>query len=222
MRARQRGQRYACGVLIAVIASVAATTAAAHPDYDYDRYPHDRSATQRGQLEIGPWLAFLSLQGYSGAMIGGRLAAGVQRGHWLFSGEVDLGDVWLTSHHGDALDHAITGFGVRTAATARRLFRVMSDARIDLDLWVQGGVGTKVFQWWEGGRLVHPDLHVGAGVSEVIGRSKRYSLEAGVIVIAGRGVSRGAPICAGPCDEPTPPVSVDLEIIDHIAIGMRW
>ncbi|MCE9580199.1 MAG: hypothetical protein K8W52_44190 [Deltaproteobacteria bacterium] len=214
-----QGLRRGALIALLVIGTAGAAAASPPPCCDYDREPE---VAHRGQYEIGPWISFLWLQGYNGVMFGGRFAAGIERGRWLFGGEAEVASVALTTLHGDALPNHIGGFAARAAATAKWTFARVGGRDVRIDFWLLGGVGTKTIRWWGGGQLVRPDVEGGIGLSEVVGRRRRWSLEAGVIVIGGRGVSRGAPVCAGPCDEPTPPVSADIELIDHIAIGMRW
>ena len=208
------------GRLIVILSWAAAATAAAEPQRDYDGDPKPPSHALVN--EIGPWLVFEGVGDYTGLGIGGRYALDVVRDRMVYSVEADLAKVWLLSKDGETLDRSIPGVMGRVGANARWIFGEAGHDDFFVDGWLQGGVGVHAIQWLDGGRLVHPDVQVGIGLSEVIGRSRRFSFDAGILFVFGRADMRGMPTCAGPCDEPTPPVSTELGVIDHCAFTARW
>ncbi|HTJ43226.1 MAG TPA: hypothetical protein VL463_14070 [Kofleriaceae bacterium] len=206
------------GALIAIL--LYAGNAAAHPPPPYDCCPKPPSHVTVN--EIGPWIVFDMIGGYSGIGIGGRYAVDLVRDRMVYSAEAGLAKLWLTTKDGDTLDRSIPGVMGRVGVNARWIFGEAGHDDFMVDGWLQGGVGVHTIQWLDGGRLAHPDVQIGIGLSEVFGRSRRFSFDAGILFVFGRTDMHGMPTCAGPCDEPTPPVSTELGLIDHCAFTMRW
>jgi hypothetical protein len=187
--------------------------------------PVEASEPHKAAFDFGPWFPVYLVGHYSGIAIGTRAAGWLRRGGWEVGVEGGVGRLWLTHDTSDDTDLSptIPGAMGRLGANVRWQTRVLeSGGDFAIDLWLQGGAGVHAIQWDGGGRLVRPDGLVGAGVTERFGRTKRYGLDVGVIVVIGRRESGGAPTCAGPCDEPTPPVHGDVQIIDQMAFTETW
>jgi hypothetical protein len=211
----------ACAVALGVALATGAGPAAACPP----PVPPDPQAP-RSEVEVGPWFVFTDIDHFHGYYRGARLAVGHRWHGLLFQGEVDLGDAILKRLHGDDLPEPIRGFSARAGANLRWTFaraHAFGHAPIVYQFWLQGGVGAHLVQWWGGGRLARPDGQVGLGLSQVIGRSGRFSLDSAVVIFFSGGRAVGAPTCAGPCDEPTPPIrGGEVDVVDHFAFTVRW
>lgn len=206
------------GSIVGII--VCARAAVAHPPPPPPEEP--TPARTMTVAEVGPWFAAEEVAHYSGLALGARLALGLRRDRMFYEVEGEGGSIWLTSRGDHALDHTIGGTIGRAGANARWTAGSIGGNDVSIDGWLEGGVGLHVIQWRDGGRLVRPDALVGVGLSERFGRTKSMSLDAGLLIVVGRGAGGGVPGCAGPCDEATPPVHVDLELIDHCAFTARW
>jgi len=215
----------ACALALGGVVVAAPRPAAAHPPPCFECEPRAAPAEPTRETEGGPWVVFVGVDGYRGVYLGARLAAGIRRGRLLFQGEADLGRAVLRTRHGRDLDQEIAGVVARAGGNVRWTYGRGHLGRalpIEYDFWLQAGLGVHVVQWWAGGRMVRPDAQVGFGLSQVIGRSRRISLDSAVVFIADRGPAGGAPTCAGPCDEPTAPVHGEFDVVDHFAVTVRW
>ena len=213
----------ACAVVLGVALATGAGPAAACPP----PVPSDPPAPRpRSELEVGPWFVFAGVDGFRGYYRGARLAVGHRWHRLLLQGEVDLGDAILRRLHGDNLPEPIRGFSARAGANLRWTFaraHAFGRAPIEYEFWLQGGVGAHLVQWWGGGRLARADGQVGLGLSQVLGSSGRLSLDSAVVIFFNGGRAAGAPTCAGPCDEPTPPIrGGEVDVVDHFAFTVRW
>jgi hypothetical protein len=208
-------------VTFTLVAGLAARAAAEPPPI-----PHDEGEPHRGVLDVGPWVPIYMIGHYSGVAPGVRAAGWLRRGAWAFGVEGAGGRLFADHNNTDGTPDplpSIHGYLGRIGANARWQARVMDDSELAIDLWLQGGAGVHAVAWDLGGRLVRPDGQVGLGVTERIGRRRKYSVDVGVILVVGPGRSGGTPTCAGPCDEPTPPVrGGDFEVMDHIAFTESW
>lgn len=158
---------------------------------------------------------------FAGLAMGSGVEVWRPHGRWLVGGEAEIGRLWLNRHQHEDIP-TIYGWTGRAGVNARY---ILGTANIAVDFGIQGwaqiGVGVHAIQWDRGGRLVRPDVAVGIGFSEVLGR--RFALDVGLVVAIGHtGDGPGVPTCAGPCDERTAPVREDVELIDHFAIRTTW
>jgi hypothetical protein len=201
---------------IAVIV-VSAHTVRAHPPPPPPA-PHEPSRV----VELGPWFAAELVDHYSGLALGARLDLGVVRGAMTYELDAVVGHVWLLTKDEQDLHPTIGGTYGRAGATARWVFGSIGGSDFRVEGWLEGGVGVHAIQWHASGRLVRPDALGGLGFSERIGRSQRYSLDIGLDVVIGAPRGSGVPTCAGPCDEPTPPVHPDVGVVDHVTFTARW
>lgn len=207
------------GAIVGII--VGARAAGAHPPPPPPEEP--KPARTMVVAEVGPWFAAEEVSHYGGFMLGARFAVGVRHDRMFYELEAEGGSVWLRDNHGPDDGPSIGGVVGRAGANARWTAGVITSGNdVSIEGWLEGGVGLHVIQWNGGGRLVRPDVLTGAGISERFGRTKSMSFDAGLLIVVGRGPSGGLPTCAGPCDEATPPVRVDLELIDLCAFTARW
>jgi hypothetical protein len=92
------------------------------------------------------------------------------------------------------------------------------------DIWLSAGAGGEVIQWYDGGRLHRRDLSLGFGAQATfrIGHEHphylgfHYAVKA--FIAHAPGQKNEDPTCAGPCDEPTPPVPYDTGIFFDFGI----
>jgi hypothetical protein len=206
--------------LIAGLTLVLVTrTAAAEPP----RYVETKAPPLRGAIETGPWIVFANVAGYQGIAGGGRVALGALVGErWYLSVEAAATRLSLTTYQHEAIP-PIDGTLARTGVNVRWIWgRVRPQAEIAIEGWVAAGVGAKLYRWNAGGRLARVDTAIGVGFSERIGPGGRFAFDCGLLVDFAGGGGGGPPRCAGPCDEPTPPVRSDLEIVDHVAFTVWW
>lgn len=208
--------RAVAGTIVAII--VCARTAAAHPPR-----PPAPPPPPHTMVEVGPWFGAELVDHYGGLGLGTHAAIGRVRGRMTYDLDVAVVSLRLLHHRDQDLDPTIDGLLGRVGANARWIFGSV-DVRdvLTIEGWLQAGVGVHAIQWRDGGRMVRPDVLGGVGFSERFGRAKRLSLDVGLLIALGRGRTIGAPTCAGPCDEPTPPVRGDTVVIDQIALSVRW
>ncbi|HTJ43225.1 MAG TPA: hypothetical protein VL463_14065 [Kofleriaceae bacterium] len=173
-------------------------------------------------FEGGPRFVSGRLGDYGAIGVGAHYAIDVVRDRMTYVAELDLAKVWLTSKNDEDLPDPVPGVMARVGVDARWIFAEGGEDDFWIGGWVQGGVGVHAIQWLDGGRLAHPDVQLGIGLSEIVGRDRLFSFEPGVNVVFGRTDMKGLPTCAGPCDQPTPPVSTEVGITIDMAFAFRW
>ena len=210
------------GAAIAIVIGALGARATAHPPPPPpppEEIPHDRD---KPIVDVGPWWAGPIMEHYAGWALGARVAAWIPSDSLQYGLEAEVGRVWLTTYREEPLDDAIAGVIARGGANVRWTFGRAKWDDLPIDFWVQAGAGVHVIQWTAGGRMVRPDGLIGFGVVEQFGTRRRIGMDAGVVMIFGRGSAAGMPTCAGPCDEPTPPVRGDVLVVDQTTLTVSW
>jgi hypothetical protein len=207
-------------ISIAAMMMMASASALAHPPPPPPEPPHPGG--ERYTADVGWWFAAVFVDGYAGLTTTPRASAWLRRGSMRYGIEGELGRVWLTYRDGMPLDADIAGSIARAAVDARWTFANAGGGDFSVDFWLEGGAGAHAIQWDGGGRLTRTEGHVSIGLTERFGRRQRYGMDVGVGFAIGRGGSGGAPTCAGPCDEPTPPVHGDGLLVEHASFMADW
>jgi hypothetical protein len=207
------------GIRVSIVAVVmaASANALAHPPP-----PPPVDPPIRHSADIGWTFGGLFAGGYAGLFTAPRATVWLRRGSLRYGVEGTLGRVWLTMLDGTELHPTIPGTYARTGGDVRWTFADIDGQAIAFDVWMQASAGVHVVQWDRGGRMVRPDGLVGLGFTERIGRRHRYGLDVGLSWGMGRGGSGGVARCAGPCDEPTPPVHADFELVEQVDFTADW
>ncbi len=213
-------------------AALLGTTAPAYAQWDDDDHgDHDPWRDTRFEGDVGFLLGGMSvgpIDGFAGGMYG---AGGIRHDRLALLGEYDLLSVGQTAN--PAADPTmpppdpVRGYLQRAGFDVR--YSVVrfggGDAGIRGDIWLEGGAGGEVIQWYEGGRLHRGDVSVGFGgqVTFKIGSDSHrhyigfhYAVKGLVAKAPPR--KDDSPTCAGPCDEPTPPVPYDTGIFFNFGI----
>jgi hypothetical protein len=175
-----------------------------------------------GGMSIGP------LDGFAGGMYA---EGGVKRDRLMVLGEYDLMSVGQTPAAEDpnAPPNPVRGYMQRFGLDARYSVGRFGggDVPVRGDIWLTAGLGGEIIQWYEGGRLHRPDAELGLGAQASFrygstGHPKfigfYYAVRA-FIAKAPPSKNDGIPTCAGPCDEPTPPVPWDTGIFFDFGIN---
>lgn len=120
-----------------------------------------------------------------------------------------------------------TGTAQRLGANARyslaRFLVAENGVGVRGDVFVEGGLGEELIEWSGGGYLHRADVSVGAGLGiRFRGTRHHGGYQLGVRATfadppAGYAKS-GPPTCAGPCDGPTRPSSLDHSVLATITV----
>ncbi len=167
------------------------------------------------------------LGGFAGGI---ETSLGVRRDRLALFGSYDLlsvGDSPNSSTTDASAPEAVRGYMQRVGADVRYSvgrFGGDDSATVRGDLWLAAGAGGEVIQWYDGGKLHRRDLSFGFGGQATfrVGREKKryigfhYALKA--LVAHAPGAKNQEPTCAGPCDEPTPPVPYDMGVFFHFGV----
>ena len=210
-------------VSCAAAAALLAGAAPAHAQWDDDgddHGEHDDWKSLRFEGDVGTLIGDMGIGPIDG------FAGGIRRDRLALFGEYDLLSVGQSpsSASADATmppPDPIRGYMQRFGLDARYSVARFGggDAGIRGDLWIEGGLGAEVIQWYEGGRLHRGDLDLGFGAQTTfkIGSDRHpryigfhYAVKATIAKAPPR--KDDFPTCAGPCDEPTPPVPWDTGI----------
>jgi hypothetical protein len=196
--------------------------AAAEPSYygdDYDPYAHQEHALHlmgEGGFEVGSF----SVGRIAGTAVGFHLDAGV---HW--NKLALLGGYELLSLTQDAdVPEPVRGLIHRLDARARYSIGDKSLRPFRGEFWLELGGGREIIRWYDGGKLSRNDLSfaIGAQGSIRFGANKRRNMGlyyAAKFIIADRPDGKiMTPGCAGPCDEPTAMIPIDLGIFFDVGI----
>jgi hypothetical protein len=220
----------------AAAAAFLAGSAPAHAQWDDDADSggeHDRWRDLRFEGDVGFLIGGMSvgpLDGFAGGVFG---EAGVRRDRLALLAEYDLLSVGQTAQSSAMVDPAnpppdpIRGYMQRVGFDARYSVTRFGggDAGIRGDVWIEAGAGGEVIQWYGGGRLHRGDASLGFGAQATfrIGSESHphyvgfhYAVKA--IIAKAPGRKDDAPTCAGPCDEPTPPVPYDTGIFFNFGV----
>ena len=208
--------------IVAILLLFAPAVAAAEPGYygdDYDPYAHQEHRllpTGEGGFEVGTF----SVGRIAGTAIGFHLGAGVR-----WNKLVLLGGYELLSLKQDAdVPDPVRGLIHRFGATVRYSIGDKSMRPLRGDFWLELGGGREIIRWFDGGKLSRNDVSVGIGAQGSIrfGANKRRNMGlyyAAKFIIADRPDGKiMTPGCAGPCDEPTAMIPIDLGIFFDVGI----
>lgn len=218
--------------LIAAVAVLGAS-APAYAQWDDDDDSggeHDRWKDLRFEGDVGFLVGGMSigpLDGFAGGMYG---MAGVRRDRLALLGEYDLLSVGQTTSSDTTTQpqpDPIRGYMQRAGFDVRYSVARFGggDVGVRGDIWLEGGAGGEVIQWYGGGRLHRGDVDVGIGAQATfkIGSDSHphyigfhYAVKAFVAKAPPR--KDDLPTCAGPCDELTPPVPYDTGIFFNFGI----
>jgi hypothetical protein len=226
--------KFLSGVVVAATL-VAAVPHPARADWDSD---HDSSGERnrwkdlRFEGDVGFLIGGMGI-GKLGGFAGGMEASlGIRRDRLAVFGSYDLlsvGDSPSTSTTDPSAPPPVRGFMQRVGADVRysvgRFGGSDDSSAVRGDLWLSLGAGGEVIQWYDGGKLHRRDLSFGFGGQATfrIGHDSHarylgfhYALKA--LLANAPGMKNQDPVCAGPCDEPTPPVPFDAGVFFHFGV----
>jgi hypothetical protein len=207
--------------------AVPLTAIADKPYYSYDDEPAldpYTAADHAVQPEVGFGMLIgqYSVGRVAGTAVGFHLDGGVRWHRLALLAEYDF----LSFTEDTDISLPKRAFVHRAGANLRYSFGVLSkrDFPVRGDFWVEAGAGHQLVTWVDGGKLHRNDLSLGIGSQLTVrfGPNKRKKL--GLIyavkfLIADRPDLKMQPSgCAGPCDEASPMIPVDLGIFFNVAI----
>lgn len=216
----------------AAAAAILGAAAPARAQDDDDDGVHDRWKDLRFEGDVSFLVGGMSVGPIDGFAGGIGLAGGIRRDRLALFGEYDLLSVGqspstaaadATMAPPDPIRGYMQRFGLDARYSVARFGG--GDAGIRGDLWLEGGLGAEVIQWYEGGRLHRGDVDLGFGAQTTfkIGSDSHpryigfhYAVKATIAKAPPR--KDDFPTCAGPCDEPTPPVPWDTGIFFDFGI----
>ena len=214
-----------CAAAAALLAAVA--PAPAHADWDRsDGSSHDRWKDLRLEGDVGALIGAMGIGPISGFAGGLYAEGGVRRDRLALYGEYELLSVGQSpTGYNDNRD-PVRGYMQRVGADVRYSFARFGGGHVPVrgDIWLSVGAGGEVIQWYDGGRLHRRDLSLGFGSQATfrIGHEHphylgfHYAVKA--FIAHAPGQKNEDPTCAGPCDEPTPPVPYDTGIFFDFGI----
>lgn len=208
------------------------TAAPARADWDGDDRAsgeHNRWNDLRLEGDVGFLIGGMGIGNLGGFAGGIETSLGVRRDRLALFGSYDLlsvGDSPSSTTDPDAPE-PVRGYMQRAGADLRySVGRFGGDdgSSVRGDLWLALGAGGEVIQWYDGGKLHRRDLSFGFGGQATfrVGREKKryigfhYALKA--LIANAPGAKNQDPTCAGPCDEPTPPVPYDMGVFFHFGV----
>jgi hypothetical protein len=209
--------------IVALVALVAVPSAAeAYPTFDSeDMYTYQDS---QPHLEggFGALIGSYSVGRVAGTAFGFHLDGGLRWRRLALLGEYDF----LSFSEDTNIALPLRALVHRGGVNLRWSFGVLTkrDFPVRGDFWLEAGAGHQLVTWFDGGVLHRNDvsLGIGAQVSVRFGYHERrkiglyYALK---FVIADRPDGKVAPSgCAGPCDEPSPMIPIDLGIFFNVAV----
>src|SRR5579862_717745 len=196
-----------CGAAAALFCAV--TSSARADDYDDTNDPWKSTHFEGdvgflvGGMSVGP------IDGFAGGMYA---EGGIKRDRLMLLGEYDLLSVGQTPAADDpnAPANPVRGYMNRFGLDARYSIARFGGGDIPIrgDIWLTGGLGAEVIQWYEGGKLHRADAEIGLGAQA----SFRYGSEGhpkfigffyavrAFIAKAPPSKNDNIPVCAGPCD----------------------
>ncbi|HTJ43224.1 MAG TPA: hypothetical protein VL463_14060, partial [Kofleriaceae bacterium] len=220
----------------AAAAALLGASAPAHAQWDDDHEDsgeHDPWEQMRFEGDVGFLVGGMSigpLDGFAGGMYA---MGGIRRDRLALFGEYDLLSVGDTPASESADPNAppppdpVRGYMQRAGFDVRYSVGKFGggDESVRGDIWIEGGAGGEVIQWYDGGRLHRGDVDLGFGAQATfkIGSDSHpryigfhYAVKGFVAKAPPR--KDDFPTCAGPCDEPTPPVPYDTGIFFNFGV----
>jgi len=213
---------------ISIVALVLAVPLTAAADKAYEPYESDPDPYGTLDHQVQPEVGFgflvgqLSVGKVAGTAFGFHLDGGVRWHRLALLAEYDF----LSLTEDTDISLPTRGLVHRVGANLRYSFGVLSKRDFPMrgDFWIEAGAGHQLVTWVDGGKLHRNDLAFGIGSQATVrfGRNNRKKL--GIIyavkfLVADRPDGKMPPSgCAGPCDEPTPMIPVDLGIFFNFTI----
>jgi hypothetical protein len=220
---------WSCAAAAALLG--AAVPARAQSDDD-ESGEHDRWRDLRFEGDVGFLVGGMSVGPIDGFAGGAFAAGGVRRDRLALLGEYDLLSVGQSPDASSSdpsmpAPDPIRGYMQRFGADAR--YSVASfgggDVGIRGDIWLEAGLGGEVIQWYGGGKLHRGDLDLGFGGQATFklgsdSHPRYLGFHYAVKGLLAKAPPRkdDFPTCAGPCDEPTPPVPYDVGIFFNFGV----
>ena len=117
----------------------------------------------------------------------------------------------------------IRGLEHRLGVSARYTIGRVGKDFINADFWAEAGLGREFIQWDAGGKLTRDDITLAIGAHPVFTVGKQryigYFLAFRMNIAESPDAKFELPaVCAGPCDEPTPPSPTDLSFFFNFGI----
>lgn len=214
----------------AALAAILIAPSTARADWGDDGERSDPGPWERLRVEgdVGFLIGGMGIGDLGGFAGGLEAGLGVRRDRLAVFGTYDLLSVGDSPNAYDAnAPEPVRGYMQRGGAELRYSvgrFGGDRDAAVRGDIWLSAGAGGEVIQWYDGGRLHRRDLSFGFGGQATfrLGREKKrmlgfhYAMKA--LIANAPGSKYDEPTCAGPCDEPTPPVPYDAGIFFHFGV----
>lgn len=206
------------GVLAAPVA--AAAEPAYFADDDSPAQAQDRRLHPTGELglEVGTY----SVGRIAGTVVGFHADAGVRWNKLVVLGGYDFMSLSQDTDAGVP----VRGLIHRLGATVRYSIADKSTRELPFrgDFWLELGGGREIIRWYDGGKYSRNDVSFGFGAQGSVrfGADKRRKLAiyyAARFFLADRPDGKMmTPGCAGPCDEPTAMIPVDLGIFFNLGV----
>lgn len=203
----------------------APAVAAAEPSYyaddasERDPYAHQEHRLLpmgEGGFEVGTF----SVGRIAGTAVGFHVGAGVRWSKLVLLGGYDF----LSLSQDADVPEPVRGLVHRLGATVRYSIGDKSMRPLRGDFWLELGGGREIIRWYDGGTLARNDVSFGIGAQGSVrfGADKRRNMGlyyAAKFIIADRPDGKiMTPGCAGPCDEPTAMIPIDLGIFFDVGI----
>jgi len=214
--------RSSLGALALVLTLVSGARVASAEYIAIDDRPADPDRQLQPEGAVGFVVGEDAVGPVSGTAFGFHVDGGVRYRRLALLGEYHF----LTLTENTPIRDPVHALVHRFGATLRYSFGVLTrhDLPIRGDFWIEAGFGRELIQWREGGRLARNDASAGLAGQLTVrfgpGHRRKLGLYyAAKFLIANRPDAKQLPpTCAGPCDEPTHMIPIDLGIFFNLGV----